>query len=75
MRLQKLCIARCGKIAPNAVENVYFGEARPAYLRRLADVQLEALLRELPAVLITGPRAAGKTTTARTRAVHPHRQR
>jgi uncharacterized protein len=35
------------------------------YLPRLADRPLAALLRALPAVLVTGPRAAGKTTSAR----------
>ncbi|MGQ0775585.1 MAG: AAA family ATPase [Pseudonocardiales bacterium] len=35
------------------------------YLPRLADPQLVALLRDLPAVMVTGPRAAGKTTSAR----------
>jgi predicted AAA+ superfamily ATPase len=36
----------------------------PGYRRRLVDTTLEELLGELPAVMITGPRAAGKTTTA-----------
>jgi predicted AAA+ superfamily ATPase len=36
-----------------------------AYLPRLADRLLPDLLSELPAVLLTGPRATGKTTTAR----------
>ena len=35
------------------------------YLPRLIDERLAELLTELPALLITGPRAAGKTTTAR----------
>ncbi|MGH3998736.1 MAG: ATP-binding protein [Pseudonocardiaceae bacterium] len=35
------------------------------YLPRLADTQLNELLNELPAVMVTGPRAAGKTTSAR----------
>lgn len=34
------------------------------YRRRLADASIEPLLAELPALFITGPRAAGKTTTA-----------
>ncbi len=34
------------------------------YLPRLADPRLAALLEELPAVMVTGPRAAGKTTSA-----------
>jgi hypothetical protein len=38
------------------------------YRRRLVDVLLDDLLTELPAVMIVGPRAAGKTTTARRRA-------
>ncbi len=36
-----------------------------AYLRRLADPFLEDLLAVVPSVMVTGPRAAGKTTTAR----------
>lgn len=35
------------------------------YLPRLADERLAALTQDLPAVLVTGPRAAGKTTSAR----------
>jgi predicted AAA+ superfamily ATPase len=35
------------------------------YLRRLIDPLLDELLAGLPAVLIAGPRASGKTTTAR----------
>ncbi len=34
-------------------------------MRRLADERLARLLSELPAVMVTGPRAAGKTTSAR----------
>ncbi len=39
--------------------------AVPKYLPRLADPRLAELVRDLPAVMVTGPRAAGKTTTAR----------
>jgi predicted AAA+ superfamily ATPase len=39
--------------------------ARPEYVPRLADSRLAELLGDLPAVMVTGPRAAGKTTTAR----------
>lgn len=35
------------------------------YVARLADERLAELVAELPAVMVTGPRAAGKTTTAR----------
>lgn len=38
------------------------------YLPRLVDGQVDALLAELPAIFITGPRATGKTTTAARRA-------
>ncbi len=38
------------------------------YLPRLVDGQLDALLAELPAIFLTGPRATGKTTTAARRA-------
>lgn len=35
-----------------------------AYIPRLVDRALDALLRELPALMLTGPRGCGKTTTA-----------
>jgi uncharacterized protein len=35
-----------------------------AYVPRLADTRLEDLFTELPALLVVGPRATGKTTTA-----------
>jgi uncharacterized protein len=35
------------------------------YIPRLADTRVEELFAELPALLMVGPRAAGKTTTAR----------
>ena len=38
------------------------------YLPRLVDRQIDALLAELPAIFLTGPRATGKTTTAARRA-------
>lgn len=39
--------------------------AQSTYVGRLADHRLAELLTDLPAVLVTGPRAAGKTTMAR----------
>ena len=36
-----------------------------SYRDRLVDALLAELLQELPAILIAGPRAVGKTTTAR----------
>jgi predicted AAA+ superfamily ATPase len=38
---------------------------QPEYRTRLVDRLLEELLAQLPALLLIGPRAAGKTTTAR----------
>lgn len=38
------------------------------YLPRLVDGPIDALLAELPAIFLTGPRATGKTTTAARRA-------
>lgn len=49
-----------------------------SYVPRLVDELLEELFRELPAVLIAGPRAMGKTTTAERLAatvVHLDRER
>jgi predicted AAA+ superfamily ATPase len=34
------------------------------YLDRILDARIDALLKELPALMIVGPRAVGKTTTA-----------
>lgn len=54
------------KYAPLAADFAYYElVSRPAYLPRLADGRLQSLVAEFPAVLVTGPRAAGKTTTAR----------
>ncbi len=39
------------------------------YVERLVDPLLDELFAELPALLLVGPRACGKTTTARRRAV------
>lgn len=39
-----------------------------SYVPRLADARLDELLAQLPAVLLVGPRAAGKTTSAARRA-------
>lgn len=39
--------------------------ATVGYVPRLADARLAELVADLPAVMVTGPRAAGKTTTAR----------
>lgn len=38
--------------------------ATPPYRPRLVDDLIDELLAELPAVMVTGPRATGKTTTA-----------
>ncbi len=46
--------------------NVYLRPvSATGYLPRLADARLAALLDDFPAVMVTGPRAAGKTTSAR----------
>ncbi len=39
--------------------------ATSRYVPRIADAPLAGLLAELPAIMVTGPRAAGKTTSAR----------
>ena len=38
--------------------------ADDSYRPRLADARVAELLRDFPAVMITGPRAVGKTSTA-----------
>jgi hypothetical protein len=38
--------------------------ATPEYRLRLVDPLLDELLEQVSAVMITGPRASGKTTTA-----------
>ena len=44
----------------------------PAYKRRIFDDELDELLCELPAILIEGPKAVGKTSTALQRAETVH---
>lgn len=44
------------------------GKSVEDYQSRLIDRQLDLLLKELPAVLLDGPKAVGKTTTATQRA-------
>ncbi len=44
------------------------GVIGPEYRKRLVDHLLDELLEQAPAILLTGPRAAGKTTTAARRA-------
>ena len=41
---------------------------RHGYVRRVVDAQLDALLPQLPALLLDGPKAVGKTATAEQRA-------
>lgn len=54
----------CGKAVLNRVGKRYRCTVQPSYLPRLVDGLLGDLLRELPAILVVGPRATGKTTTA-----------
>ena len=41
------------------------GRSMVPYLPRLVDAQLDRILATFPAALVLGPRASGKTTTAR----------
>lgn len=43
----------------------YYLEMKRKYRPRLADTFLDELIAEFPAIMIVGPRATGKTTTAR----------
>jgi uncharacterized protein len=47
------------------------GPARP-YRRRIIDDELDALMRDLPAIALEGPKAVGKTATASQRAASAH---
>jgi len=46
---------------------------RSGYVRRVVDAELDTLLAQLPAVLLDGPKAVGKTATALQRAETVHR--
>jgi predicted AAA+ superfamily ATPase len=48
-------------------------DPEPAYHQRLADVSVTELMADFPAVLITGARATGKTTTAAQRVAQVER--
>ena len=60
-------IARFAKTGAQATPKRYRAvvDSVSGYVPRLADARLEELFAELPALLVVGPRAAGKTTTAR----------
>jgi len=59
-------IAECRIYVLRCADNVYrTGVPDDDYLPRFADRLLTGLLAELPAVLVTGPRAAGKTTSVK----------
>jgi uncharacterized protein len=45
----------------------------PPYRRRVVDVELDALLSELPAISLEGPKGVGKTATALRRSRTEHR--
>ena len=64
--MTKVGPARTGDDAPAA------GPGGPGYRRRVVDGELDLLLDELPAIGIEGPRAVGKTWTARRRARTVH---
>src|SRR5260221_1190808 len=49
-------------------EQAHHSRPVTAYTPRVVDAELDALLRELPAVAIEGPKGAGKTATAQRRA-------
>lgn len=77
-RVERLKPTRCGKPVVEGVEYRYSkvrqngrgAMAGGGYTPRLADAVLGRLLDEIPAVLLVGPRAAGKTTTAGRLAAH-----
>lgn len=61
----------CGKVVSGSAGNRYpkpresgIIEQMADYLPRLVDPLIDELLAELPALLLVGPRATGKTTTA-----------
>lgn len=56
----------CAKAGVRSPQKRYRASVPSAdYIPRLADTRLDELFAELPAVLLVGPRATGKTTTAR----------
>ena len=65
--LPKTVIEICRKSIVETAKKRYleFVPPAPAYVPRLADALIDDLFAAVPAVLLVGPRAAGKTTTAR----------
>ena len=62
----KTCTSELAKCVLLGSQIVYCGSvATSGYVPRIADRRLASLLAGLPAVMVTGPRAAGKTTSAR----------
>lgn len=53
--------------ARTGIEGLTRYDVAMPYRRRLLDAVLDEVLAELPAILVVGPRAAGKTTTAERR--------
>lgn len=56
--------AACAQTVPCHVQEWYSPNVPPIYLVRSLETTIVEILRELPALLVVGPRATGKTTTA-----------
>ena len=63
-RLRKSGINGCGKAVSTVAEKRRHLERMTSYRQRLVDGLLAELLAELPTLMLVGPRAVGKTTTA-----------
>lgn len=63
--VRDLLTGRCGICSLKGAGSANFGLVVETYFPRAFDETVEALLAIHPALLVTGPRATGKTTTAR----------
>src|SRR5919106_1400570 len=63
--MRNICTEWREIIVLEAVKSWYYAPMSREYISRIADNLVSELMDAFPAVLIVGPRACGKTTTAR----------